>query len=293
MNMLLGRLLGRRVGRRVVRCGCRGAFTLIELLVVIAIIAILIGILLPALGKARASGQAVVCLSNTRQLGLAAIMYAQDNKDTVWDSDKWASVNRGTTTREPGFLFKYVDDAQKVAECPTNKRRGPNRIETPKGRAKNMWGGVTGVDFDYTMPENAKGAKLAVQSRVAYMPAKASSYPNALTPDQSSQLTALRGIPVFVEENESVWNWENDDGKWGNGDQITTRHNKGGYMVLLSGDAMLFQGPTGLDGAKQEHGDLDANDFYASATGKDGTWFRFGSFNDRKFGWINYPRAGR
>lgn len=56
----------------------RRGFTLIELLVVIAIIAILAAILFPVFAQAREKARAIACLSNTKQLGLAFLMYVQD-----------------------------------------------------------------------------------------------------------------------------------------------------------------------------------------------------------------------
>jgi prepilin-type N-terminal cleavage/methylation domain-containing protein len=68
------------------------AFTLIELLVVIAIIAILAAMVLPALAAAKERANRAKCMNNIRQLGMAAHIYANDNRDRIPQSQangKW------------------------------------------------------------------------------------------------------------------------------------------------------------------------------------------------------------
>ena len=122
----------------------QSGFTLVELLVVIGIIALLVAILLPALNQARESARRVQCASNTRQLTMAWLMYASENKGRLCSSNSqkippldpmngfllagfkppykpgfWSWIGAGARERsiEGGMLWPYLKDVN-VFRCP-------------------------------------------------------------------------------------------------------------------------------------------------------------------------------
>ena len=166
-----------RSGAVPVRRGRRG-FTLIELLVVIAIIAILASMLLPALAKAKTKAQGILCMSNTKQLGLAWRLYAEENDDRVPGAANWALGGRPGPAASPFFggsmpnwtggswlewanrsapsnwdhdnytrkspLWPFAGNAVGIFKCPADKTTakipsGPNKGQTvPRIRSVSM-----------------------------------------------------------------------------------------------------------------------------------------------------------
>lgn len=119
-------------------------FTLIELLVVIAIIAILAAILFPVFSQARQRANMVHCLNNLKQLGVAFLMYADDNGGRLPNSGdptagglrsavgvipnfagsegagRWADVTKGS-------IWPYTK-AEKMFLCPMDRNEPAQNI---------------------------------------------------------------------------------------------------------------------------------------------------------------------
>ncbi len=147
------------------------AFTLIELLVVIAIIAVLMSIMMPALGKARAQGQRIICGANQKQIASASNLYAQDYDGMLVQDRGFRKNSSGAVTYTMGvkqaqkpwdaafagmMSTEQRDAMKKWLVCPFDKKpRGKNNLSSdptwfqgsgflPRSYGLNMslWNGI-------------------------------------------------------------------------------------------------------------------------------------------------------
>ncbi len=105
-----------------------GGFTVVELVVVVAITALLLSILMPALASVRASGRGAVCVSNLRQMAIAAQRYALEyqffppairyENDGEFTNVAWDWVSTNDRVIGPGALWQFTDDPGRVQQCP-------------------------------------------------------------------------------------------------------------------------------------------------------------------------------
>lgn len=94
-------------------------FTLIELLTVVAIIGVLAAIILPVASSVRQQARSAQCVSNLRQIALAAYLYANDHQE-------YPGWRAGTDRKE--LLFPYLHTGRsnldtfgdQIWHCPSN-----------------------------------------------------------------------------------------------------------------------------------------------------------------------------
>jgi len=122
----------------------RRGFTLIELLVVIAIIALLMSILMPALNRARELGRRTVCMGNLKQLALAWVMFADENRGDLVGGRAGADDGAATPVIT-GWVGKVNSDDSERAQIANIKdgtlweyAKNPKVFRCPAGQVNHM-----------------------------------------------------------------------------------------------------------------------------------------------------------
>ncbi len=115
------------------------AFTLVELLTVVAILGLLVSVLLPAMGKAVEAANATRCLTNIRNMGLAAGMYVNDN-DGALPSVGVSRASRAVDEQGSWFhLLELYAGEPLLFRCPSDRSVFFDRPVDPKsGRIRKV-----------------------------------------------------------------------------------------------------------------------------------------------------------
>ncbi|MBN8526197.1 MAG: prepilin-type N-terminal cleavage/methylation domain-containing protein [Planctomycetes bacterium] len=119
----------------------RAAFTLIELLVVVSIIAVLAALLLPAIRTVREAAYGMRCVSNLRQIGLAADGYLND-----WDG---CIVPGNTGSISWKFWYQLLAGYTEESDIIDNPTKGRVLRGCPKWRQTKLFNLYKSGDYQY------------------------------------------------------------------------------------------------------------------------------------------------
>jgi len=212
--------------------------------------------------------------------------FSEDTSQAYADWAYYYDFDGGSlNVQDFGLVVDFADNVDEISQCPKQQRRAFDGSEidgsdqasagarfSPRFRNLVQDKGAQ-LPFDYTMMIGAGGATTYGEHDVVYLNFEDPAEYFENTPVDRSTVTQLlqdgdatrfREMPVFIEE-DNFSNTEFKDGHWGDNDEVTQRHNGGGFITYLDGSVELFRMPTAypiefMDSAASPNGEFTRGD---------------------------------